>query len=173
MRRNPRNCSRGPLRRFSRFFRRSTYLVEEQPIRFGELGAETIVEAVDKARKRYLLVLGAGRADIGRPLQRLGLALRQANRALVHLLNPVEPKRHLMVQNECLAIARRRKFRRKIPSEGVEPLEIDVPIGDDLRQEGVKVSIGRQLTAKFLSLILLRILKLRNPMALDQESNFT
>ena len=53
-------------------FRRSADLVEEQLIRLGEVGAETLVEAVDQARKRDLLVLGAGRADIGRPLKGFG-----------------------------------------------------------------------------------------------------
>ena len=83
--------------------RRSPYLVEEQLIRLNEVGAEALVEAVDQARKRHLLVLGPGCADIGRPLQRIGLALREVDRVLCYLLKLEELQRHLVVQNEGLA----------------------------------------------------------------------
>ena len=54
-------------------FRRRPYLIKEQLIRLGEVRTETLVEAVDHTRKRHLLVFGPRRADIGRPLQGIGL----------------------------------------------------------------------------------------------------
>ena len=55
---------------------RSPYLIEEQLIRLREVGSETLVQAIDQPRERHLLVLGAGGADIGRPLQRIDLSFR-------------------------------------------------------------------------------------------------
>ena len=70
-----------------------------------------------------------------------------------------EPQRHLIVQYEGLAITRRRELLKEIPHERVEPLKIAVLIGNDLRQEGVEVSIGFQLAAKLLSLFFLTNLR--------------
>jgi hypothetical protein len=61
-------------------------LIEEQLVRLVEFAAETLVDEVDQARQRNMLLAHHARTHLARPIQRLGVAFVQADRAFADFL---------------------------------------------------------------------------------------